>query len=251
MSLPHFSCRDSCCGVSCLLSGVLCRTLTTFREFPKNSADEHIKRAFVVINPCKRFLRSILLNGSLGTVVCKHRLSCHFRSHKILIEHCSIMDVFCSKQSIALTVIFSYLISLPNGENQAVSSQPELQKFLILNKMIYQSFNLNETFWLWYIYYVFKCDLCLADAHNLNNATEKLKLNRRNSNLKTSKTSEKSEKLFSKCCFWKRECKIQYANRRIRRQWCIKFSSRVLTHKNVPIIKSRTYRTEYSKIHTM
>ena len=102
------------------------------------------------------------------------------------------MDVFCSKQSIALTVIFSYLISLPNGENQAVSSQPELQKFLILNKMIYQSFNLNETFWLWYIYYVFKCDLCLADAHNLNNATEKLKLNRRNSNSKTSKTSEKS-----------------------------------------------------------
>ena len=160
------------------------------------------------------------------------------------------MDVFCSKQSIALTVIFSYLISLPNGENQAVSSQPELQKFLILNKMIYQSFNLNETFWLWYIYYVFKCDLCLADAHNLNHATEKLKLNRRNSYSKTSKTSEKTEKSFTKCCFWKKECKIQYANRRIRRQWCIKFSSRVLTHKNVPIIKSRTYRTEYSKIHT-
>ena len=42
--------------------------------------------------------------------------------------------------------------------------------------------------------------------------------------------------LTERWCFWKKECKVQIAARRLRRQWSVKFASRVLTNRNIPIV---------------
>lgn len=124
-----------------------------------------------------------------------------------------------SKQPIALTVIFSFLLSSCDGENQLLCRQPELINFIYLNRAISDAFDVNETFWLWYINYAFNCRTCIADGIRLKKVTSKI-IPRSSDNF----------------CFWKRECKVQIANRRLRRQWSIKFANRVLTHNNVPII---------------
>lgn len=147
------------------------------------------------------------------------------------------MDLFVSKQPVTLTVIFSYLLSIPDGTNQSVNSQPELQNFLLVNKAIHQSFDSNDTFWLWYIYYVFNCEICLQDSHRLRRTIEKITI---------------EQHPFSPCssCFWKNEYAVQLANKRLRRQWSVKFSSRVLIHRNIPIIKNIPHRAEHARIHT-
>ena len=57
------------------------------------------------------------------------------------------------------------------------------------------------------------------------------------------------EKCYNPCysSYWKKECEIQYANKRIRNQWSVKFSSRVLINPNIPI---RNIGRKDAKIYT-
>ena len=192
-------------------------------------------------------------------------------------------------------------------------NQPELQNFLLLSKRIHTSFDSNEIFWCWYVYYVFNCEVCLHDGYRLqkainsanataiiknkahysnsgNNAYYKNTSNNANSRnighlmsntTKGHYTSDQSsingeyyqstgrcvthqhtttKEHCSHCshsshfaiqehstCFWKKECSAQLANKRMRRQWNVKFSNRVLVHQSVPIKKIRRYNLE--KIH--
>ena len=135
------------------------------------------------------------------------------------------MDIFMSGQPIALTIIFSYLLYRPSGQNGTVSCQLVMRQFLSLNKMIHESFALNEMFWMWYLYFVSNCDICLNDAWRLYEITKRITPNP-----------------YARCCFWKKECQVQFANRRLYRQWHVKFSNRVFIRKNIPIIDFRSYR---------
>jgi hypothetical protein len=129
------------------------------------------------------------------------------------------MDVFVTKQPVALTIIFSYLLSSSNGPNQILCRHPEVVNFILLNRAISDSFDSNETFWLWYINYAFNCKVCIKDGLRLKGSIENMAL-----------------QTIDRWCFWKKECKVQVAARRLRRQWSVKFASRVLTHRNVPIV---------------
>ena len=130
-----------------------------------------------------------------------------------------------SGQPIALTIIFSYLLYRPSGPKGTVSCQLVMRQFLSLNKMIHESFALNETFWMWYLYFVFNCDICLNDTWRLYEITKRMTPNP-----------------YAQCCFWKKECKVQFSNRRLYRQWHVKFSNRVFIRKNIPIIEFRSCR---------
>ena len=129
------------------------------------------------------------------------------------------MDEFIKKQPVALTIIFSYLLPSSNGQNQILCRHPEVVNFILLNRAINDSFDSNETFWLWYINYVFNCKVCIKDGLRLKGSIENMAL-----------------PTIDRWCFWKKECKVQVAARRLRRQWSVKFASRVLTHRNVPIV---------------
>lgn len=129
------------------------------------------------------------------------------------------MDDFVTKQPVALTIIFSYLLSSSNGQNQILCRYPEVVNFILLNRAISDSFDINETFWLWYINHAFNCKICIKDGLRLKASVENM-----------------AQPIADRWCFWKKECKVQVAARRLRRQWSVKFASRVLTHRNVPIV---------------
>ena len=124
----------------------------------------------------------------------------------------------------ALTTIFSYLLYRTNYEQECVPCQLVVQQFLCLNRLIHESFALNEPFWMWYNYYVYKCEICYEDAQRLHSITKSMIPNPH-----------------ARCCFWKKECEVQSSNRRLCRQWSIKFSNRVLINRNIPIVESGSY----------
>lgn len=128
------------------------------------------------------------------------------------------MESFVSKHPIALTIIFSYVIS-PSLCSVQNSSCSFLANFVTLNWCIKDAFDVNDSFWMWFIKYTFNCKTCIEDIVLLRSVTAQM----------MPAANEKS-------CFWKRECKVQMATRRLRRQWSLKFAGRVLTHNNVPIV---------------
>ena len=128
------------------------------------------------------------------------------------------MESFVSKHPIALTIIFSYVIS-PSRCDVQNGSCSFLTNFISLNRSILEAFDVNDAFWMWFIKYTFDCKTCIEDIILLRSVTAQMIPN-----------------VNEKFCFWKRECKVQMATRRLRRQWSLKFAGRVLTHNYVPII---------------
>ena len=128
------------------------------------------------------------------------------------------MEGFVLNHPIALTIIFSYVLSSSPCSAQNTSCS-FLSNFITLNRCILNAFDVNDAFWMWFIKYTFNCKTCIEDIILLRSVTAQM----------IPEASDKS-------CFWKRECKVQMATKRLRRQWNLKFAGRVLTHNNVPII---------------
>jgi hypothetical protein len=122
------------------------------------------------------------------------------------------MEDFLLKHPIALTVIFLFLI--PSKDSPQIDrDRCDLRNIIILNKKIHKSFFYNDIFWLWYIKFQFDCDICTEDGQKLKSFL--------NEDVMVNPDSGS---------FWRRECKVQLANKRLRRQWCVKFSNRVLLY---------------------
>lgn len=136
----------------------------------------------------------------------------------LVVDRLQNMESFVSKHPIALTIIFSYVIS-PSRCDVQNGSCSFLSNFISLNRSILDAFDVNDAFWMWFIKYTFDCKTCIEDIILLRSVTAQM-------------IPDVNEKY----CFWKRECKVQMATRRLRRQWSLKFAGRVLTHNYVPII---------------
>lgn len=128
------------------------------------------------------------------------------------------MDSFVARQSVVLEVIFSFLLPANEGEDLILGHHRELMSFINLNRTISNAFDSNDSFWLWYMHFVFNCAVCTTDGIRLKKLT-------------TNMIVERAEKF----CFWKRECQIQFTNRRLRRLWNVQFVNRVLTCRHVAI----------------
>ena len=128
------------------------------------------------------------------------------------------MDSFVASQSVVFEVIFSFLLPDNGGEDLILGHHRELMNFIMLNRAISNAFDSNDSFWLWYMHFVFNCAVCTTDGIRLKKLTMNMIV-------------EHPEKF----CFWKRECQIQFTNRRLRRLWNVQFVNRVLTCRHVAI----------------
>ena len=99
----------------------------------------------------------------------------------------------------------SALISVASYLNEG-GNLMEIKYFLVLNKDLRKLILSNELFWMWYLSHIYKSTKCL---------------------IQTCRESKKFENYD-----WLQFCKAGVAQRKLKRQWRLKYSGRIIDSKN-------------------